>query len=311
MNASHSGPQPASNTAFVGAALLMVLSVSLFTGSHGFVRGIGKTLHPYEIAFFTSLFSFAFYLPWLLRTRFRAMRTGKFRVHFIRAFFNAGAVGAWYTALAMTPLADATALALTSPLFVTLGAVIFLGERARLRRWIALGIGIFGALLIIRPGFQSFSIGFLFVILSIFLGSGSRIFAKHLTQWDSPLTIGAWVALLQIPITLLMAIYFWRWPTLDQLAMLGAVGLLVGGAHLTMTTAYLRTEVSALEPFNFMRLIIAALIGYFIFSELPDIWTWAGGAIIIASTSYIARREAMIRAEVRAQGPVHSTMAID
>ena len=293
MVSSRISEQAASNATFVGSALLMIISVSLFTASHGFVRGVGKNIHPYEIAFFTSLFSFSFYFPWLARTKFELMRTSKFRIHFFRAFINAGAVVAWYTALAMTPLADATALALISPLFITLGAAIFLGEKARLRRWIAIGVGIFGALLIIRPGFQSFSFGFLFVILSIVLGGGSRIFAKHLTKWDKPITIGAWVALLQIPITLALAIFYWQWPDPIQWAMLVALGLLVGGAHFTMVTAYNRSDVSALEPFNFMRLIIAALIGFFIFSELPDAWTWAGGVIIIASTSYVARREAL------------------
>ena len=128
------------------------------------------------------------------------------------------------------------------------------------------------------------------------LGGGSRIFAKYLTQWDTPISIGAWVALLQIPITFLMAIYFWTWPNLIQLAMLAALGLLVGAAHYTMTLAYNNTDVSALEPFNFVRLIIAALIGFFFFSELPDAWTWAGGFIIIASTTYVARREAKLNA---------------
>jgi drug/metabolite transporter (DMT)-like permease len=294
MNTSRAGLQAASNATFTGSALLILLSVSLFTGSHGFVRGVGKTIHPYEIAFFASVFSFAFYLPWLLRTKFQPLRTSKFHVHFIRSFFNAGGLTTWYIAIALVPLADATALALTSPLFTTLGAAIFLGEKAHLRRWTALGVGILGALLIVRPGFQSVSYGFLFVILSIILASGSRIFAKQLTKTDKPVTIGAWVALLQIPITFCLAIYVWRWPDLTQLAMLAAVGFMVGAAHFTMTMAYNRSEVSALEPFNFIRLIIAALIGYFAFSELPDIWTWAGGAIIVASTSYIARREAMI-----------------
>jgi drug/metabolite transporter (DMT)-like permease len=294
MNKPVGGFDPESNIKFMGSALLIMLSVSLFTASHGFVRGVGKSIHPYEIAFFTSLFSFIFYLPWIIRTKFSLMRTNKLGMHLIRSFFNAGAVGAWYTALSLTPLADATALALTSPLFVTLGAVLFLSEKARMRRWIAIGVGIFGALLIIRPGFQSFSIGFGFVLLSIMLGGGSRLFAKHLTKWDRPMTIGAWVALLQIPITFLMAIYFWKWPNLMQLLMLAALGLLVGGAHYTMALAYNRTDVSALEPFNFIRLIIAALIGYFFFSELPDAWTWAGGLIIIGSTTYVARREAQL-----------------
>ena len=95
----------------------MLLSVSLFTGSHGFVRGVGTTIHPYEIAFFANVFSFAFYLPWLLRTRFEPMRTRKLHVHVVRSFFNAGSIITWYIALSLMPLADATALALTSPIF--------------------------------------------------------------------------------------------------------------------------------------------------------------------------------------------------
>ncbi|MFC1665288.1 DMT family transporter [Pseudomonadota bacterium] len=290
---SRANYQTGSNTPFFGAALVMVLSVSLFTSSHGFARGVGTSIHPYEIAFFSSLFSFVFYLPWLLRTGFRPMRTNKFHIHLIRSFFNAGALVTWYIAISIIPLADATALALTLPFCTTLAAVIFLKEKAHIRRWIALGIGIFGALIIIRPGVQSVSIGFFYVILCVFLSSGSRIFAKQLTKTDKPVSIGAWVALLQIPITLLLAVYVWRWPDLTQLSMLVAVGLFAGGAQFTLTVAYDRANVGALEPFNFIRLIIAALIGYFIFSELPDIWTWVGGTIIIASTSYIARREAL------------------
>jgi drug/metabolite transporter (DMT)-like permease len=162
MNTSRAGLQAANNAAFMGSALLMLLSVSLFTGSHGFVRGVGKTIHPYEIAFFASIFSSAFYLPWLLRSRFQPMRTRKFHVHFVRSFFNAGGLTTLYIAISLVPLADATALALTGPLFTTLAAVIFLGEKAHLRRWTALGIGVLGALLIIRPGFQTISYGFCF-----------------------------------------------------------------------------------------------------------------------------------------------------
>jgi drug/metabolite transporter (DMT)-like permease len=282
-------------TAFVSAALLMILSITLFTVSHGLVRGVGKDIHPLEIAFSTSLFSLAFYLPWLLRTRFGAMKTNKYRIHWARAFMNAGGVCCWYFALTMTPLADAVALSLTGPLTVTLGAVLFLGEPARLRRWVAMGIGVAGALLIIRPGFQSFVSGYWFVLFSLFFIAGSRLLTKHLTKSETPVSIGAWMALLQIPITFVLAIYYWTWPNLTQLIMMIAIGLMVGGAHYTLTIAYNRAEVGSLEPFNFIRLVIAALIGYFVFSENPDAWTWIGAMVIVASTTYIAYREAMRR----------------
>ncbi len=178
-----------------------------------------------------------------------------------------------------------------------IGSGAVLGEPARLRRWVAMGIGICGALLIIRPGFQSFVTGYWFVLFSLTCIAGSRLITKHLTQSEEPALIGAWLALLQVPITFVLAIYYWTWPNLTQLAMMIIVGLLVGGAHYTLTTAYERAEVGSLEPFNFLRLVIAALIGYFIFSESPDTWTWIGGVVIIASTTYIAYREAVRRRE--------------
>jgi drug/metabolite transporter (DMT)-like permease len=286
---------PSKKPAFASASLFMILSVTLFTISHGIVRGVGKDIHPIEIAFMTNLFSFAFFLPWLIRTRFRPLRTTKIHTHWMRAVFNVFAVCGWYFALTITPLADAVALSLTGPLVATLGAVIFLGEPARVRRWIAMGIGVLGALLIIRPGFQSFIPGYWVVIFSLVCTAGSRLFTKHLTQSEAPAANGAWLALLQVPITFSLAIFVWHWPNPIQLAMMIAVGLIAGGAYYTLTVAYDRSDVGALEPFNFIRLIIAALIGYFIFSENIDVWTWIGGAVIVASTTYVAHREAVKR----------------
>lgn len=286
---------PSPNSGFVIAAVFMIISVSLFTVSHGIVRGIGNEIHPFEIAFTTNLFSFVFFLPWLIRTRFRPMRTSKIRSHAVRAVFNVGAVCSWYFALALMPIADAVALSLLGPLVVTLGAVLFLGEKARTRRWVGMGIGVIGALLIIRPGFQSFSAGYLVVIVSLVCTAGSRLLTKNLTQSESPAANGAWLALLQIPITFSLALSVWQWPNPAQLMMMITIGLLAGGAYYALTAAYARSDVGALEPFNFVRLIIAALIGYFIFAEGIDTWTWVGGIVIVASTTYVAHREALKR----------------
>lgn len=274
-----------------GAIAIMIVSVSLFTISHGLVRSIGAEIHPLEIAFATSLFSFVFYLPWLAKTRFRPMRTEHIKIHWIRAFFNVGGVCGWYFALTLVPLADAVALSLAGPLVVTLGAVFFLDEKARLRRWVAIGIGIAGALLIVRPGFQSISFGYWFVIFSLVSTAGSRLITKHLTRLESPASIGAWMALLQVPITLVLALNYWIWPNFAQLAVMIAIGLLVGGAHYTLTVAYNKADVGLLEPFNFVRLVLAAIIGYLFFAEQPDVWTWLGGAVIVASTTYMSHRE--------------------
>ena len=280
---------------FLLAAALTILSGFLFTVSHGIIRhigGFGVELHPFEIAFFSNLFSALFYIPLFIKSGVKILHTSKLRLHIFRSFFNAASLITFYTALTLTPLADVTALALAGPLFVTVGAVFFLGEIIRVRRWMALSFGTIGALIIIRPGFESVSIGLLFVILSSICTAGSKLLAKHLTHRDSAVTCSAYIAILQTPITFICALFVWVTPSVEQLSWLAAIGVLVAMAHISMVQAYKFADVSAMEPFVFLRLIWAASIGLLAFGELPGIWTWLGGAIIVASSSYIARREA-------------------
>ena len=284
---------PTKSSYFVAVGLT-ILSGVLFVSSHGIIRHVGGTggaLHPFEIAFFSNLFSALFYLPLFFRSGLEILKTEKLPLHIIRSFFNATALTTWYAALTLTPLADVIALGLAAPLFVTLGAFIFLGETFRARRWIAILVGIGGALIIIRPGFEEASVGFLFVIISTIFAAGTKIFAKQLIQTDSAVTCSAYVAILQMPITFALAISVWRFPTTEELAWMAAVGILVAIAHLAMVQAYKFVEVSAMEPFVFLRLVWAAGIGFLAFQEYPSVWTLAGGAVIVAASSYIARRE--------------------
>ncbi len=285
------GPDSAASSIYLLASTSAIGSAFLFTASHAVVRYIGSSMHPFEVAFFSTLFSALFYVPILLREGIGLMRTTKIRVHIVRSFFNAGALVGWYIALPITLFADATALALAGPLFSTLGGVLFLGERMRLRRWSALGVGAVGALIIIQPGFAAFSIGFMFVLLSAVSGSAARLLAKYLTRWDSPLTCSAYVAILQTPITFALALTVWRAPTLRELAWLAGVGVFVALAQVALLQAYRMADIGAMEPLSFTRLIWAALIGLFVFSQVPVLTTWLGGAFIVAASTYIARRE--------------------
>lgn len=279
------------STIYMFAATSAIASAFLFTASHGIVRHIGSTMHPFQIAFFSTLFSALFYVPLIAREGIGLLATKKIKLHIIRAMFNAGSLILWYLALPITFLADATALALAGPLFATVGAVLFLGERMRARRWSALIIGVIGALIIVRPGFATFSLGFTFVILAAMSSAVARLFAKHLTRWDRPVTCSAYVAILQTPITFALALTVWQTPTLRELAWLAAVGVFVALAQVTLVQALRLADVGAMEPLNVTRLIWAGLIGYFAFDQLPVAATWIGGAIIVAASTYIARRE--------------------
>ena len=299
---SPQGQAPTTST-FLLATGLTILSGLLFVSSHGIIRhlgGVSGELHPFQIAFFSNLFSALFYIPLLARSGIRVLKTDRFPLHLVRAFCNATALTAWYTALTLTPLADVIALGLVAPIFVTLGAFFFLGEIIRIRRWAAIFIGIAGALIIVRPGFEAVNVGYMFVILSTVFTAGTKIFSKQLITTDSAVTCSAYVAILQTPITFVLALFVWRVPTFDQLILLAAIGILVALAHLCFVQAYKYVEVSAMEPFVFLRLVWAAGIGYLVFQEIPTPWTWIGAAVIVAASSYIARREAQARARIPA-----------
>lgn len=197
----------------------------------------------------------------------------------------------WFTALSLIPLADATALALTGPLFVTLGAILTFSERVGFWRWAALIVGAIGALMVIRPGFEAVNVGALLTIAATATAAVSKLCAKSLTKTEDPATIAAYVQFLMTPITLVAALFYWQWPTVEQLIGLIAIGTLGSLAHLFTAKAYAIADLSFAEPITFTRMIWATLFGYIVFSEVPDVWTWVGAFTIVSATSIISYRE--------------------
>lgn len=274
------------------AVILMVISAGFFSGQHGVVRYLylSADIHPLEMVFFRNLFGFAIFIPWLVTNGFGAMATQRFGTHVVRACANMGSLMAYFTALSLVPLADATALFLSVPLFVCLGAVLFLGERLGRARWIALAFGVAGALVIIRPGFEAIGAGTSLVIIAATFAASTRLLAKSLSRTDSPPAIVAYVTLIMTPVTLVPAAFVWTSPNLWELAWLVAIGVFGSLGQLSAVKAYTLVDVSFAEPMVFTRLLWAALIGYFVFAEIPGLWTWIGGALIVIATTIIARQ---------------------
>ena len=271
------------------AVTLMVVASALLSGQHGIVRHLASDLHPFEIVFFRNLFGFAIFVPWLIKVRADALRTQRFGTHALRAVLNGCSLMAYFMALSLIPLANATALFLSVPLFVTLGAILFLGESVGLPRWIALAVGMSGALVIIRPGFVDVGTGSVLVIVGATFAASTRLLAKSLSRTDSSATIVAYVTLLMTPLTLIPAAFVWRWPDFAEIPWLFAVGVLGSLGQLSFVKAYSLVDISFAEPMAFTRLVWAVIIGFLAFSEIPDIWTWLGGAMIVAAITYLTR----------------------
>lgn len=294
MTAPAVGSSTAASPAVLATAF-MILAGALFASMHGTVRLISSDLHPFVIAFFRNLFGFLVLVPLLMRGGAKMFKTKRFGFHSIRACVNSVSMLCWFTALSLIPLADATALTLTGPLFVTLGAMIAFGERVRIWRWTALVLGAMGALMVIRPGFEAVNIGAILAVVGTALAAVSKLFAKSLTKTEDPTTIAAYVQFLMTPITLVAALFYWRWPTMEQLFGLMAIGALASMGHLFTAKAYAIADLSFAEPIVFTRMIWATIFGYVAFSEIPDIWTWAGAFTIVMATTIISYRERVVK----------------
>jgi drug/metabolite transporter (DMT)-like permease len=267
---------------------------------HTIIRYLTETMHPFEVAFFRNLFGLVFVIPWFLRFGFEPLRTGHIKLHLLRSLVNVVAMLCFFSALAMTPLAQVTALGFTAPIFTTILAALVLGEVVRLRRWTAVVIGFAGTLIVLRPGFAEVELGHALVLISTVFWAFALLIIKTLGRTDSSITIITYMSLLQLPLSLIPALFFWTWPALDLIPWLLAIGLLGGGAQWLMTESLRQADTSVVMPLDFCKLPWTALLAYLAFAQVPDIFTWIGGAVIFASAFYIAIREQRGKAKAAA-----------
>lgn len=259
------------------------------------IHGLGATLHAFEMAFFRNLFGFCALVPLLLRAGPTALRTGKLPLHGLRAMLNAVAMLTFFYALAITPLAEVAALGFTSPLFATLLAAVLLGERVGVRRALGVLAGFGGALVIIRPGFETVSLGTVLLLISALAWSAALIDIKVLARTESSLTITCYATLFLTPITLVCALPFWVWPQPHEWLLLALVGGLGSLVQMSVAQALREADASQVLPVDFTKLIWATLIGWLVFSQPLDGWVLLGGAIIFSAVVYVAWREAAQR----------------
>ncbi|MGH6916192.1 MAG: DMT family transporter [Geminicoccaceae bacterium] len=278
------------NPALRGIALMFV-STFFFAAMHGSIRYVSATIHPFEIALFRNVFALVVVLPWFYRYGMAPLRTRRFGLHALRAAFNIMAMLSFFYALSITPLSEVTALGFTAPIFATVLAALVLGEVVRARRWTAIAIGFVGTLIILRPGFDAIGLGQLLVLFSSMIWACALLVIKTLGRTDSSATIISYMALLMIPLSLVPALFVWRWPEPLEWGWLMGIGVLGGIGQFCMTEALRQADTAVVMPFDFFKLVWVTLIAWLAFAEHLDLYTWIGGAVIFSSTLYIAYRE--------------------
>ena len=272
--------------------ILYIVSIVLFSIMNIFIRKAAENLPVLEVVFFRNLLAFILMIPILKSTGLAAIKMNNTKLFFLRGFFGAIGMVAGFTSLTLIPLAQATAISFSKPIFITIGATIFLGEIIKARRIVAIIIGIIGMLIIVQPGVNSFSFGIILAIFGALAHSLNALIVKKLTLTDTPQAIVTWMVIILIPITFIPAIPVWEWPSFETWLYLWGIAIVGTLAHFLWTKSYAMADITSLEPIAFIKLPIMALIGWMIFSEIPGTWTWVGGLIIFMSTIYISNREA-------------------
>jgi len=272
----------------------MLVATSLFAVLWVLIRIASDTLSPLLVVFYRTLFGLAFMAPSLMRQRETLFTGGRTGLYFLRAGIGLLAMYANFYAVANAPLADVVAISYASPLFATLVAVLFLGEIIRARRVTALMIGFVGVLVVMRPGLQTLTPGHLAALTGAVFVAASITTIKMLSQTDRPERIVGYTFLLMLPITFAAALFVWVWPTPKEFLLLVVIGVCANMAHMALTRAFAAADVSAVMPFDFVRLLLAAGFGILLFGEALDWQTVSGAAIILFSSVYLAHRESQI-----------------
>ena len=275
----------------------MLASAFCATGMNATVRHTAAQVHSFEIAFFRNFFGALLLAPIFVRHGTKLLRTRRIGLHLLRGALHSGQTLTFYLGVTLLPLAKVTALNFTAPLFATVLAWFVLGEAIRAGRIAALAFGFAGTMVVLRPGFADLDLGAVLVLASASLWAVNMMVSKVLAHTDSSLTITLYTTLFALPITLIAALPVWRTPTPEQLLWLAAVAAFATTRHVTFVQAFREADVTAVLPFDFTKLIWAAAIGYVVFFEIPDTWTWIGGIMIFAAVTYIAYREQRVQAD--------------
>ncbi|GAB3754291.1 DMT family transporter [Lysobacter olei] len=288
------------------AALLMLGSTVFFGLMAVAIKLASQTLHTFEIAFFRNFFGVIAALPLLWRHGPDLLHTTQLRRYLVRCAIGVLSMFCGFWSIGHLPLAQAVSLSYSTPLFVTIAAVLLLGEQVRARRWAAVVLGFIGVLVIVRPGSAGFTAGTLIALSAAVLSGLVSIQIKQLSRTEPADRIVLWTTLLWVPMSLGPALFVWEWPRGITWLWVAAAGVLGTTGHMLWTRALKLGDVSALTPISFMQLPLVAGLGYLLFDEQVDRWTAIGAAVIFAANAYIAHREAQLARRSASNAPVQA-----
>jgi drug/metabolite transporter (DMT)-like permease len=273
------------------AIFLIITSVFFGTVMLSFLKIVQEDVNVYVAGFFRFFLGLVIILPYIVKNKDAVLKTTHLKQHFLRAILGLPAMLIYFSALVLLPIEKLTAISFVVPLIVTILAVFFLGEKIYIYRTLALILGFSGMLVIIRPGFVDISIGVYMVLFSALLWSINIIITKKISKDDSAITILAYQSIFMSLLSFFIVLFFWEMPSLKTFTYLILAALCGTVLHLTLNHAFKLVDVSMTQPYSFLNLVFASIIGYFVFDEMPDLYTWIGALIIFTGVLIISYRE--------------------
>ena len=280
------------------AIFLIIISIIFGTLMGTFIKLAQEELNLFTTGFLRFFFGLLIITPYILKTKFEVFSTKNLKIHILRSALNLPAMLLGFAALAMLPLEKMTAIHFIVPIIVTILAVIFLKEKIYLYRSIALVMGFLGMLIILRPGIIDISIGIYMALISSLIWSVVIILTKKVSKDDSAITILShqyvYMSLFSFP----LVIYFWDQPSLKTIIFILCAAMSGTILHIALNHAYKLVDVTMTQPYSFLGLVVSSIIGYFVFSDKPDFYTWLGASVIFCGVLLISYRELQLNKEI-------------
>ncbi len=287
--------EPARTDSTRGIAF-MALGFFIFAAVDTQAKFLTATLHPIQIVWTRQLGLFLGVLVLLAVRGLPVLKTRSPLLQMSRGFLAVGSASLFIIGISFVPLADATAITFVAPLIVTVLGALVLREPVGPRRWAAVAIGFIGMLIVVRPGMGVIDPAALFILLAATCFALRQILSRVLSGEDSIETTVAYTALAgSFAITLPLP-FFWHWPgSTQEIVLLVSIALMTAVGELMVIKALMVAQAVVVAPVQYMMILWATMYGYLVFDQLPDLWTWVGTAIIVASGIYTLQRERMLR----------------
>ncbi len=293
------------------AIALKLSSVTAFVAMASLIKAASDAVPPGQAVFFRSFFAMLVIVAWLIaRGSLRSgLRTKNPFSHIWRGLVGTLAMGMMFTGLGLLPLPEVTAIGYAAPLLVVILAAMFLGEQVRFFRLSAVALGLIGVLIILSPRLTAFDgettdaelLGAMIVLMGAGCAALAQVFVRKMVETEETSAIVFWFSVTSTGLSLLTLPFGWQVPSLQVAGMLVLAGLLGGLGQIGLTAAYRYADAGVVAPFDYFSMLLALLIGYFIFNEVPSLTVLAGAALVIAAGILIIWRERRLGLERKRQ----------